>query len=202
MYIENPNQKEKSRKSKELDEFLQRKSSEKKAGEEELLESPHDMLIAQNSKNVLYHWRGPEFEVYEKDNKWYLVMAAILLAIISWALYTNSPVMAITFILIGVVGYIYVEKEPRILDFIINDDGVMAGREIYEFDNLESFWIFYEPPHTKILSLKSRGILLPYVHIPLHDEDPLRVREILLDFIPERKQEEGLTEVLERLIRL
>lgn len=197
MYLEHADKKEKLRRARKFDQFLADEDDET-----ELLEPPHDMLLTQNSRDVLYRWKGPEFEVYERDKKWYLVMSAILLIIISWALYSNSPIMAITFILIGVVGYIYVNKEPRVLDYIVTHDGVIVGNELYQYENIDSFWIFYEPPHTKILSLKTKGILLPFVHVPLHDEDPVRVREIILDHIPERKQEEGLTEVLERLIRL
>lgn len=199
MYIKSLNQKKKEEREREVAKFWH--GHEEKREEEPREPSP-GRWASLDSKDILYRWRGPEFEEYERDKKWYLVMTAILLVIVSWALYTNSPVMAITFILIGVVGYIYIGKEPRTLDFIITNDGVIAGREIYLFDNLESFWIFYEPPHTKILSLKSRGILLPYVHIPLHDEDPVHIREILMDHIPERKQEEGLIEIFERLIRL
>jgi hypothetical protein len=110
--------------------------------------------------------------------------------------------MAITFILIGVVGYIYMNKEPRTLNFIITEDGVVAGREIYEFDNLESFWIFYSPEDIKVISLRTKSHMVPHVHIPIHNEDPVKIREILLERIPEEKQEQGLVETLERLLRI
>lgn len=185
-------------------------SREQKAGylikdsyeNEELLEAPSDMLISEHSQDVLAHWKAPEFEVYERDRKWYLWVSFFLIAIIGWAIYSNSLVMAITFILIAVVGYIYIEKEPRVIDFIITPDGISAGKEVYAFDNIRSFWIFYEPPHVKIISLKTESHLLPFVHIPIHDEDPVHIRQLLLDYIPEEKQEEGLLQILERLLRL
>jgi hypothetical protein len=168
----------------------------------EELPAPHDLLIGQHSEDVFLSWRAPEFEKFERDRKWYFIVALILVAIVSYAIWTNSPVMAITFILIGVVGYVYIEKEPRELYFALTPDGVIAGREIYEFDNLASFWIFYEPGDIKVISLKTKSHLAPYVHIPIHDQDPVAIREILLGYIEEEKHEPGLMEVMGRLLRL
>ena len=153
-------------------------------------------------ENALLHWRAPEFEILQRDKKWYLVITSLLMAIIIYALYTNSLVMAITFILIGVVGYMYINKEPRILDFVITDDGIIAGRELYDFDNINSFWIFYEPNGTKEISLFTKSYLTPYVHIPVHDQEPAKIRKILLAYIPEEKQEPGLVETIERIVQL
>lgn len=167
-----------------------------------LLESPHDMLIEENSRDVLVHWKGPEFEVYPKDHRWYLIATLILTAIIAYAVITDSPLMAITFILIGIVGYIHTQKEPRALDFKVAHDGIMVGKEIFEYGNVRSFWIFYEPPHTKILSLHTEGKLIPFVHIPIHQEDPVKIREELLKFLPEIEQEHSFVDTLERLLHI
>lgn len=171
------------------------------AYEDESSVSPRE-LFKEHSTDALAAWRAPEFEKYERDRKWYFIVALILVAIVSYAVWTNSPVMAITFILIGVVGYVYVEKEPRELYFAITYDGVVAGREIYAYENLESFWIFYEPDDLKVISLRTRSHLTPYVHIPIHDQDPVAIREILLDYLPEEKQAPGFLEVIDRLLRL
>src|SRR5665647_1028971 len=77
-----------------------------------------------NFPEIIFSWQAPEFETFEREKRWYLWVALILLAIIGYATYTNSPVMAITFILIGVVGYIYLNKEPRTLDFQITPKGI------------------------------------------------------------------------------
>lgn len=152
--------------------------------------------------DVLARWQAPEHEIREKDRKWYLYVSCVLLAIIIYAVYTNSPVMAITFILIGMVGYIFLSKEPRIIDFVITPRGIVAGREIYEFENIESFWIFYEPNHLKVISLHMKHKLLPYTNIPVHEEDPVEIRALLMEYIPEIKQEPGIADALERFIGL
>lgn len=169
--------------------------------EGEYLESPHDIML-ERGHGTLIHWQGPEYEHYPKEKTWYAVATVILSAIIVYALVTNSPIMAITFVLIGIVGYIQLERFPRVLDFRVTTDGVMAGNELYEYDNIKSFWIFYEPPHTKILSLHTDALLTPYIHIPVHQIDPVKLRDILMEYVPEVKQKPTLVDTLERLLRI
>lgn len=168
----------------------------------EELESPHDMLIESHSSDVRIHWRAPEFEIFDRDRKWYLYISAILIAVVAYAVFTNSLIMAITFILIGVVGYIYINKEPRVLDFMVTQDGVVAGREIYDFDNLKSFWVFYGEDDLRVISLHTGSFLAPYIHIPIGDQDPSEIRRILLDYIPEEEHKPGAVDTLDRLLRL
>ena len=151
---------------------------------------------------VLIAWQGPEFEVYERDKQWYIAAAVVLLLIVTYAVIINSPIMAITFILIGVVGYIYLQKDPRDLVFAVTEQGVVVGDELFHFDDIESFWIFYEPPHTYMLSLAMRNRMLPHVHIPLHQVDPVELREALMNFVPEERQEMNIIDTIERLLHI
>ena len=167
---------------------------------EKRLESPHDMLIEEHSADELLAWSAPEFEKPEKTGRWYLVVAGILAMIIFYALFKNGPIMAITFILIGVTGYLMLNKEPRMMVFRITEDGIVVGRQIYEFEHMQSFWIFYNPPYEKVLSLHLKGSLVPYLHIPVDNEDPVKIRETLLKFIPEIKQEKSMVDTVERFL--
>jgi hypothetical protein len=174
---------------------------QEKPKEENLLEEPEEEFIEEHSRDVVAHWKAPEFEMtFRKDQRWYLYLSLVLVAIIGYALYTDSPVMAITFILIGIVGYIYLQKEPQILDFMITPEGILAGREMYRFENIQSFWIFYEPSELKVISLHVSKGFIPYVHIPIHDQDPVELRRSLIRFIPEVKQEHSFIDNFEMLI--
>jgi hypothetical protein len=183
--------------------FPENKPSFKNMPEEsrEALDSPKDMLIAKHSDDVLLHYQAPEFEIYKRNRRWYFYITLVFLAIIAYAIYTNSLVMAITFILIGAVGYIHIHKEPRILDFMIVEEGIMAGREIYSFENIESFWVFYGP-EAKTVSLHLKSRLLPYISIPLGDQDPVKIREILLGYISEKKHKPSWTEIIGEILKI
>jgi len=153
-----------------------------------------------SASDVFFHcWEAPEFEKTEKSGVWYLILAVFFGIIIVYAMATDSLIMAIVFILLGVVGYIHSQKEPRMLEFSIDIKGVRAGKELYPYDNIKSFWIFYEPPHVKTMSLRVDSSMMPFVHIPLANEDPSEIRRKLLKFINEEKQEPTLVDAIERL---
>ncbi len=187
----------KIKRDEEIKEFFH----EPEIKEEEMEDNSQSPEFKEYLENSLLHWQAPEFVPSGWDKRWYLGATLILAVIVIYALISNSPVMAITFILIGLVGFIHLQKKPRILDFAINDEGIIAGNEIYEFKDVRSFWIFYEP-HIQVLSLRMTGKIMPFVHIPIHEEDPVEIREILLQFIPEVRQEPSLVDNLERLLRI
>jgi len=164
-----------------------------------------EIAQANPSKNygkVLHQWQGPEFEVYEKSNRWYLLAGIFLLAIVVYAMLTDGPIMAITFILVGIVGYIHLQKEPRTVTFAITNKGIVADKDIYLFDNMHSFWIFYEEHHLRTISLHTKASVFPFVHIPVHDEDPVHLREIILEYIPEIEQQPSLVDTVERVLHI
>lgn len=152
-----------------------------------------------DGNETFIEWSALEHEPYNIGRKFLIFSMIFLSAIVIYGLISNSPIMAITFILIGIVGYIFLQKEPKIINFAISSSGIIAGNEIYEFDNLKSFWIFYEP-HNRALSLRSKSAFTPYIHIPIADEDPVKIREIIIDFIPEEKQQHTLVDVAEKFL--
>jgi hypothetical protein len=152
--------------------------------------------------DIFCHWQAPEYESYNRDKKWYVVMTLGLLAVIIYAFFTNSPIMAITFILIGIIEYIYISREPQMLDFLITEKGIVIGKEIYEFEQMNSFWIFYDPESIKSVSIQIKSNVMPYLQIPLHNEDPDEIHRILSQYIPEIKQNYRLRDSLSRMLRL
>ena len=85
---------------------------------------------------------------------------------------------------------------------MITEDGVIAGKEIFEYDRIKSFWIFYEEDGSKVISLHMHSLITPYMHIPIGEENPVTIREALLENVEEIKQEHNIVETLERLFRI
>lgn len=202
MYIsgrEQENKKETEQREK-MDKFFSKAKQVEDVNEAEEENTFRNEAMGEILAGALLRWRAPEYEKYERGRKWYLYVALILLAIIGYAVYTDSPIMAITFVLIGVVGYIFLNRDPQIIDFAVTQDGIIAGREMYDFDNIKSFWIFYEPHDIKVISLHTKSTLMPFVHIPIHNEDPVEIRRVLLEYISEVKQDPSLADTFERLL--
>lgn len=154
------------------------------------------------SQRVLFSWIAPE-HIHVRPNPRAIIIAAVLLfLVIGYALFTNSPLMAITFILIGIVGYLFLTKDPQEIEFIITREGIVIGRSLYAFEDIHSFWIFDEAPLENILSIHSYGMLAPFIHLPLGDLDHAAMREVLLPFIPEEKQEPRLIDIVEKMLHI
>lgn len=187
-----------------IERYFQKPSLDALAQQEQKEEEPETYSEPENENigQILHQWQAPEFEVYEKSSRWYLIAFLFIVGMIGYALFINAPLMAITFILVGIVGYIYTQKDPRVITFSITSKGVVADKELYAFDNIHSFWIFYEPPHTKTISLHTKASMLPHVHIPLEDEDPGFLHEILSKYIPEIKQEARFMDTLEKVLHI
>jgi len=52
-----------------------------------------------------------------------------------------------------------------------------------------------------MLSLRSKHSFTPYIHVPIGDENPVKIREILIDFIPEEKQDYTIVDAVEKMLQ-
>lgn len=161
-----------------------------------------DQNYSETIGEILHSWQAPEFEIYEKSGRWYIIAALFIGIMVVYALFSDSPIMAIVFILIGIVGYIYSQRNPNVVTFTITSKGISAKKEMYLYENIFSFWIFYEPTQAKVISLHTKASMLPFVHIPLGDEDPVMIREMLLENIPEIKQDPNLIDTIEKILHI
>ncbi len=151
-------------------------------------------------KKVLLSWQSIQFESVPKSSTWYVVVFVVLVTLVAVGLFTDNFPLAILAILIGLILYLFEKKESQYFRFGVTSEGVLAQDSLYKFSSLKDFWIFYEPNGRKILSLKSKKSLIPYIQIPLGDTDPNTLRDILKDFLPEKEHEEALVDSLEQLI--
>jgi hypothetical protein len=152
------------------------------------------------TKNQL-KWTAPEFTHYRKNKSWFVVVGVIAAGLFGWALLTKNLLFAL---LIGLSYFsvvVYGLKKPRKIPLTITPKGVKVEQTLYPFDNLRSFWIFYDPAQVKELSLRSKKLIMPYIKIPLGEQNPVEVRRLLLKYLPERKQEESLIDNLARSMR-
>lgn len=136
-----------------------------------------------------------------KATRAWIIFAFIV--IVGYSLYTNSPLMAITFILIAMVGYLLFNRPGEIILLSISGKGIAVGPEFYEYDSIGSFWIVEDHPHfPNYLIIQTGGILSPRVHIPLEENHPEEIRDILLNFIPEIKHEPNMVDTIERMFHI
>lgn len=142
-----------------------------------------------------FKWQAPEFSKKEKNKSWFIVPGLITIGLSIFALLSENVLFLIAIILAFFVFYIYANKEPRVIKFKINEKGVEIDGKLHDFDSLRSFWLFYNPPEQKELSLCSRRTFLPYIRISLDKENPNEIRKFLLKFLPEKRHRESVIDI-------
>jgi hypothetical protein len=151
---------------------------------------------------VLISWREAEHDTFDLGPKARLISVILLVLIVAWALYTDSPLMAITFILIGIIGYLLEQQPPRVLDFALTNKGVLAGKQFYRYETLQSFHIYEEEPFLDTLSFHTDGDLISHIHIPMKSIDNQPVYDILVGFVPEVPHEPNFVDSIEKLMHI
>ena len=153
----------------------------------------------QTTIKAIYSWKAKEFEKIHRHPNWYLYFYIILFAISIFSLFTDNLLLAILIILFGLIFYLLEKRDPKTYSFGITKEGVFAQDNLYPFSSIENFWIFYEPNGLKELSLKNKKHLLPYTQIPLgKNANPSKIKEILINFIPEEEREQNIFDYIER----
>jgi len=150
---------------------------------------------------TLLSWQTAEFEKQEKGKDWFIVFGIGIVVLVIISLIAKAILPAVTFILLGAVIFIFSKRPPREIKFSIRKDGVLIDNKFYEWSNLASFWIFYKPGEPKVLSLRSRKPIMPYIHLPLGSESPIGLRRVMMKYLPEEEQEESVIDEMARRLK-
>jgi hypothetical protein len=164
--------------------------------------APDDRAPSPMIGEVFHSWHALEHEHLDVTPRAYMVAGTLLILVILYAIFTDSPLMAIVFILVGAVGYLSTQKEPRMLEFLITSKGMIAGNELFSYKGMDSFWIFDDTDFQPFVSFHTPGKMATHLHIPLGDTDPQLVRDILSQFLSEHEHELGIVDTLGKMFHI
>lgn len=145
-------------------------------------------------------WESPEYIQHEKGIFWYLIAIACALILCVYAIFTANWTLLVALIVLAAVYYRIHGYPPKNVKIKISRVGIKINSKEYPYQNIDSFWIIYNPPSTKTLNLKSNSRLLPDIAIQLGDQDPSEIREYLASQIREKEGREEL--FIDSLIRI
>ena len=147
-------------------------------------------------------WEASSF--YFNPQKRYLALLIIALSVGGAAMFIfkKDTLTAIFLLLSSLVLILYSNKRPEISKITVNQTGINIGRETYFYKDLRSFWIHYNPGMAKELSLESRKWYAPYIKVLIEDKNPLIIRSLLINFLPEKEHENSLVDIISKRIGL
>lgn len=157
-----------------------------------------------NNASPIKQWSVREYKSYSRTQRWYIVTGIIILILLLLAVWSQNIFAAVGLLLLSVIILVRAYSEPPRLQVSLTEDGIEVGDGFYEFRDLDNFWIVYEPPHVKMLYVEFASRWKPRLPIPLENEDPVEVREILLRFLSESNEREGepISEAFGRWLKL
>ena len=146
-------------------------------------------------------WLAPEYEFHEKTPEWYWALGIITAAIVLAAVVLHNFLFAVFAVLAGFSVGLYGARRPRLVSHEINSGGVSFGNRNFNYENIDHFWINYNPPLKKELILESKKTFSTHTAILLGDADPEQIRRYLLQYLKEKKIEESLVAVIARALK-
>jgi len=144
------------------------------------------------SRPMAFEWDFPEFEKHQHTLGWYIGAGIFTAALLIYALSDGNFLFAVLIITFALVILFHDHTQPIRVHCTIDKHSMRIGNEVFEFKNLERFWILYEPPLAKNLYIEFKNKIKPRLRIPLENENPLLVRDFLLEHIKEDLEREDL----------
>ncbi|MFC1663236.1 hypothetical protein ACFL04_03695 [Patescibacteria group bacterium] len=153
---------------------------------------------------VVLNWQFPEFPSYKRSQVWYISAAIVGAILVIWSIATNNYLFAIIIVMLGVIIIAQSRRKPHNVVVEITEDGVVLGNDFYQYRDIKNFYLVYEPPVTKKLFIIFKSSIRPSLPIQLENENPVKVRQALRQYIDEDldKESEPTTDSLSRLMKI
>lgn len=153
---------------------------------------------------ILASWQFPEFTKYERGPVWHIVAGLVVLGTLAYSIMTANFLFAVIIVIAVIIWTLQLRKDPQMIDFSISDKGVTIGSSFYKYESLKKFWIIYNPPETKSLYFDFKSVVKPAISIELQSQNPLKMRELLLQFLDEdlEKDDEPASEIWRKALKL
>lgn len=158
--------------------------------------------LTETQKSPQIFWEAPSF--YYNPQKRYLSMlvAALFAGATALFIFKYDSLTSIFLILSSLVLILYSTQRPTASKIMIDQRGIWIDEKIYYYKDLRSFWIEYNPGGSKELSIESRKWYMPYIKVLLNEQNPVEIRSLVINFLPEKEHENSLADHIGRMLGL
>lgn len=151
---------------------------------------PKQLTENQLIGDVLFEWIVPEYDKHERPRRWYMIMGTVAAVLILFGMFSGNFLFSLIIILAAIILFLQSQQEPLHVVFAITELGVIVGNRFYEYGELESFYIIYEPPDVKTMFIETDSIFRPRLRVPLVDMNPLDVQAVMRAYLLEDIEKE------------
>jgi hypothetical protein len=141
--------------------------------------------------NILHQWTIQEYEQHKRGVLWYVLVISFGMFFVIFGFVTNNFLFALIIILSAIILFIQSKQSSPQVDILIAELGIIVGQRFYPYSELKSFFIIYQPPEVKTLFIDTKNSIRPMLRIPILDQNPVDIRNDLLDFLDEDLEQEN-----------
>lgn len=151
----------------------------------------------EESRNETIHWEADYFA--QSSPAWQKGMVVFLVGlIVVLILFKYGFISIVFFALLTLIFVIRLTSHQKPLLVYLKNYGIQLDEKLIPYKNIKSFWVSYEPGGIKELSIEQRKWYSPYIKIPLHDQNPVQIRNFLLDYVIEKEHEDTIFDTIAR----
>ncbi|MGA3129121.1 MAG: hypothetical protein ABSD13_20715 [Candidatus Korobacteraceae bacterium] len=156
--------------------------------------------LKSNAPSKPVNWSEAEFIANHKSIGWFLLLglAAVIVATLVY-IYNHDLVSVIVIGLAAVFLGIVANRQPRKLDYGINDSGLQIGQKFYSYDTFRSFAISNEESVPSIIFIPLRRFM-PYITVYYSASNEKAILEVLNKHLPFDNQHRDAIDNLMRRI--
>ena len=145
-------------------------------------------------------WKALEYKKKEKTADWYWAVIIITISMVVIAFILHDTLFAILLIIATAALLIFSIKDPQIMEVSIDKRGIIVGKDMYPFATLEAFWLDISEDNNHKILIRSKKTFMPLIAIPLEEYHHMDMRDLLLEFLPEKEMHEPVSQkIMERL---
>lgn len=177
-----------------MDKVVDLRNSKKETAKNEET-SPSKFMI---SWTGLLYYHNPDMKAV-----WSVVIIFWALAVIS-QIFQKIISSTVLMVMIGLMVLVQAKRKHKNTgEIVLSPRGIKIGNVNHNYSGIKSFWVDYEPEHrVEELSIQLKKWYMPYIRLPIEGQDPVRLRNFLLQYIPEVQHEISLSEIIARRLGL
>lgn len=146
-------------------------------------------------------WTASEYMANPKNAGWFmaLTVTSVVLAIIVYIV-TRDIVSTIVTAIVGLTVGIFAARQPRTLQYRIDNKGLHIGEKFYPYESFKSFSIASEHAMNYI-SLQPLKRFMPPLTVHYDPADENQITQTLADYLPFEDHKPDMVENISRRVR-
>jgi hypothetical protein len=129
-------------------------------------------------------WTASEFVAHEKGLNWYLAMIASVFFFTAIVyLVTKDKITAGIIIMAAIIFGVYAKRQPRTLNYRLEDGGLTIGEKFYDFGQFRSFVVAHEGALSSVSFMPLRRFM-PVLTVYYSPDDEQKIVKVLSDRLP------------------